>query len=456
MHPTIERTATPKCSPLAVPLLSALTILLAACGPGDASMYGEDFDDVAGMESDLTAPTGSLRGVGGNCLDASNFGTTNGTTIHMWDCHGGSNQQWRVGPVGTRGPIKAANGKCLDVASGGSISGAKVQLWSCHGGSNQQWTLTSQGTLEGVGGKCLDVWGGSTSNGARVSMYTCHGRENQKWRFSASTGTTTEPTEPTTPAPTSSEKLSFRPPALTNPTTIHISNADRTISLDTTRDYILKMPSTPITGLGGLSISGGRNVVMIGGEIRHDVDFDSTNSHRQRGLQLKSWTGTMHVEGLLIAGSRLHEGINIDTRAPGAILQLQNIRVEKVQGSYAGHHADVLQNWAGPTEYRIDRLTGYTNYQGMMVQPEQFGSPTRLNDWRRMDLHAVGSAGYMIYMAGSWPTLMTQVYLDSVDGDYTYQSGHNRMGGYIAGKPPTGEFVPAGVAGIHYVSPGYL
>ncbi|WP_374226721.1 ricin-type beta-trefoil lectin domain protein [Micromonospora sp. WMMB482] len=30
------------------------------------------------------------------CLDASGRGTADGTRINLWDCHGGSNQRWRV------------------------------------------------------------------------------------------------------------------------------------------------------------------------------------------------------------------------------------------------------------------------------------------------------------------------------------------------------------------------
>jgi hypothetical protein len=29
-------------------------------------------------------------------LDASGLGTANGTLIHLWSCHGGTNQQWSL------------------------------------------------------------------------------------------------------------------------------------------------------------------------------------------------------------------------------------------------------------------------------------------------------------------------------------------------------------------------
>ncbi|MEU9919680.1 RICIN domain-containing protein, partial [Streptomyces sp. NPDC051001] len=28
------------------------------------------------------------------CLDIPGYSTTDGTQLHLWDCHGGSNQKW--------------------------------------------------------------------------------------------------------------------------------------------------------------------------------------------------------------------------------------------------------------------------------------------------------------------------------------------------------------------------
>ena len=34
--------------------------------------------------------------VSGRCLDDPAFTTTNGTQLDIWDCNGGTNQQWAV------------------------------------------------------------------------------------------------------------------------------------------------------------------------------------------------------------------------------------------------------------------------------------------------------------------------------------------------------------------------
>ena len=39
-----------------------------------------------------------MRAVGaGKCLDVPNASQTNDTQLAIWDCNGGTNQQWRLG-----------------------------------------------------------------------------------------------------------------------------------------------------------------------------------------------------------------------------------------------------------------------------------------------------------------------------------------------------------------------
>ena len=50
-----------------------------------------------------------------------------------------------------------------------------------------------------------------------------------------------------------------------------------------------------MVGETGLTIEGGRNVVLVGGEIHHGQPISSASSNR--GLYLVDQTGTVHVEG---------------------------------------------------------------------------------------------------------------------------------------------------------------
>jgi len=79
-----------------------------------------------------------LRVYGNKCLDANNQGTANGTAAIIWDCHGGSNQQWNVNANGTITGVQS--GRCLDASGAGTANGTRIQLWACNGGGNQQWS----------------------------------------------------------------------------------------------------------------------------------------------------------------------------------------------------------------------------------------------------------------------------------------------------------------------------
>jgi hypothetical protein len=76
---------------------------------------------------------------GNKCLDAFGQGTTNGTTVVIWDCNGGSNQQWNINANGTITGVQS--GLCLDASGVGTVNGTKIILWNCTGGANQQWSL---------------------------------------------------------------------------------------------------------------------------------------------------------------------------------------------------------------------------------------------------------------------------------------------------------------------------
>ena len=121
-----------------------------------------------------------LRGVGSNrCLDVPGAATTNGTLLQIWDCNGGSNQQWTSL---SNGELQVYGNKCLDVPNHATAAGTRVEIWDCNGGANQQWTLNSNGTVVGVeSGLCLDVTGAGTANGTAVEIWTCTGGSNQQW-----------------------------------------------------------------------------------------------------------------------------------------------------------------------------------------------------------------------------------------------------------------------------------
>ncbi|MFE0330975.1 non-reducing end alpha-L-arabinofuranosidase family hydrolase [Streptomyces sp. NPDC058960] len=126
------------------------------------------------------ATTGTLRGVAsGRCLDVSGGSQADGTNVQIWDCHGGTNQQWTLTDSNQ---LTVYGNKCLDVPGHATTAGTRPVIWSCNGGTNQQWRVNTDGTVVGVeSGLCLDVSGGATANGTAVQLWNCTGAGNQKW-----------------------------------------------------------------------------------------------------------------------------------------------------------------------------------------------------------------------------------------------------------------------------------
>ncbi|MEV0536809.1 ricin-type beta-trefoil lectin domain protein [Kitasatospora sp. NPDC050463] len=126
------------------------------------------------------ADTAVLRGTGSNrCLDVPGAATTNGVQTEIWDCNGGTNQQWTRTAAQE---LRVYGNKCLDAYGFGTSPGTKAVIWDCSGGANQKWNVNSDGTVTSAqSGLCLDVSGGATANGAQVQLWTCTGGANQKW-----------------------------------------------------------------------------------------------------------------------------------------------------------------------------------------------------------------------------------------------------------------------------------
>lgn len=250
--------------------------------------------------------------------------------------------------------------------------------------------------------------------------------------------------------------LTWHPPALTSPTVISITQANRDLNLRTDRDYVLKMPAVAITGMNGLRVNGGRNVVLIGGAISvSDVPWGTSGDDR-RGLVLKNQTGTVHIEGLQISGKDLAEGIQI--AAPAAVVQLQNIRITRVSaGSDTSFHSDVLQVWGGVRALRVDGLTGSTEFQGIFLKSDVAGAPIGSVDLRRINIIGGGwAAGYLFYANSAVGSVTTSNVFGVPGENKEWQYSvfpHLPLTvwkGVVDGSPYSGDFVPAGSVGPNY------
>jgi hypothetical protein len=171
------------------------------------------------------------------------------------------------------------------------------------------------------------------------------------------------------PSPDEQAAALLVPPALSNPVSVVIDAKHTTLALSTAHDYTVRIaPGAVLTR--GVRILGGHNVVLMPGVLSYVRPAGSSVNWVTRGLYLKGQSGTMYVSGLTIQGP-LNEGIDLDQRLRGAAVVLKGISIGRIVGSYKGHHADLLQTWAGPSKLVVSGFQGTSNYQGMFLLPNQ-------------------------------------------------------------------------------------
>jgi hypothetical protein len=360
---------------------------------------------------------------------------------------------------------------------------------------------------------------------------------------SAGSASATSPaTEVVASSSSSAGLLTWAPPTLSNPLAVQVRDTGQICPentarwqnpnqpwicfLDPNRDYILTLGNR--RDPGGLTINGGRNVVIVGGQITVPVRTccDRSDEWKSRGLTLDGQTGVAHVEGVSI----LNASDAISIKAPLAIVQLQNIRVANLhvyRDDVTLAHPDIIQTFDGPREVRVDRLSADSDWTGLswfkcctstQVFPGRVilknvnlsGNlqPSTVMKWTDGATRDKPNFGLFTYMNATasvhsctncWVSTgwYSQTYrrklhestaFVAADGSQAQSppfrvTGHDgqvvttlvnndvgrRQGDYIEwpsianlagvrwswGVPPAGDFVPSGVAGPSYASPGY-
>jgi hypothetical protein len=283
--------------------------------------------------------------------------------------------------------------------------------------------------------------------------------------------------------------LRWEPPDLDDPILLRLTPEPNALHLDPERDYIIELPNEPLRR--GINLSGGRNVVILGGEIDIPWQGAAPSIAARRGLHLTSATGTIHVEGLLLRGDDISEGIQVN--APAAIVQIQNVAVLDIrardQVGFTDNHPDLIQSYGNARELRVDRFTGSTDYQGFFFQADFYGpqhGPIRLS---RVNITGRSTARYLLWfapVAGSGDVILDDVWLDvpeeregglgrAVWPNVAYDGASRAVvtagapetvawptgaapaitGHVSAGTPPGGDFASPDLVGIGYRSPGY-
>jgi hypothetical protein len=183
-------------------------------------------------------------------------------------------------------------------------------------------------------------------------------------------------------------------------------------------------------------------------------------------------------------------GDAIQIASPNSIVQIQNFRVEALRGDGPKMHADVLQPWGGAREIRLDRVTGYSTYQGVFLNADYNNTGKiifkNVNLTAGEEIYTGAGGGYMMWLntlsaekitetefintyvkAREGRDILKTVWPDKDTGKDEYRPNltGNKVtwpglswvkGGLFVGDPPDGDFVKSDAAGIKYKSPGYL
>jgi hypothetical protein len=289
-------------------------------------------------------------------------------------------------------------------------------------------------------------------------------------------------------------KYRYRPPAQVEPTVVNVPAGTTFFShtFGEAEDGLVVLPGT--TRKRGISINGGRNVRVVGGEINL-TGGNLTESLVRAGTV----SGSIAVEGLLLNGG----GADVDvldlggsSKSPWTFapdVYILGCRASNVSGTSATTHSDLFQAQTSIRNLYIDKLTGLElQYQGLFLSNEkpmtalhldrvnlgykpneidpttyllwlaagsQAPVPTRLNE-----VFIATRSGQSLITSAAWPKAGQvngsgeAIGMESSDGGLTgHWPARTLIEGHVtAGAPPSGDFVKAADCGIGYVSPGYL
>jgi len=160
-------------SPAVLHMLLLISVSLASCAAPPAGQ--------------LTTGA-SLLEIGTLCVEVGNARFANGQQLMLSPCSGSLSQQFKAGNSSNSNRIEtvytttAGAAFCLDVYARATTAGTSVTLYSCSTGTNQQWAVDSNGRLTPAhaAGMCLDTEGSSPAAGAKLVINPCSDASTQK------------------------------------------------------------------------------------------------------------------------------------------------------------------------------------------------------------------------------------------------------------------------------------
>ncbi|MET9885434.1 TIM-barrel domain-containing protein [Streptomyces sp. NPDC006430] len=129
---------------------------------------------LTGRAAPLPADATLVNAASARCVDLPYSATTPGTEPTLYTCHGGPNQRWNLRGDGS---VTGLGGVCLD-----ATNASRVTVQTCNGAAGQTWQPGPDGTLRTLG-QCLAPVGAGTANGTGLTSAACDDSAAQRWAF---------------------------------------------------------------------------------------------------------------------------------------------------------------------------------------------------------------------------------------------------------------------------------
>lgn len=122
------------------------------------------------------------------CMDARNWGKTDGTPVIAYNCGANqANQQFTSKHIADNWfELRNVNApdKCLDIPGSSKADGARLQLWTCNQTAAQRFRFEDRGNgwvaiINQSSAKCLD----QDLQGSFIQQWTCFAEANKQWGF---------------------------------------------------------------------------------------------------------------------------------------------------------------------------------------------------------------------------------------------------------------------------------
>ncbi len=255
------------------------------------------------------------------------------------------------------------------------------------------------------------------------------------------------------------------------------------------RDVLIKLPRNRVcNSKSSISISGARNVHILGGHLVHTMADGKSGVNKL--INLTSTSGTTFIEGVHLDVNLKHSDAIATYLNSGRVI-VQNSLIRGMGGADSSSHGDAIHpQGAGPLKDIIfQNVSVYTGYQGLFVVYRTNGHGTRHLDLRNVNLafdprmSASQKALILIYLGEANPrpnryglldylppdgTVFSNVFIDSslkkvpyntrvipngtpgAGGCATFSPANKIQGKVCNGKPGSGDFAPAKAVGLAY------